>query len=615
MKNRIPAINHLPGYTGSDYTTTVVRTWLHSCLTSHIRCRQRGAHPAPFPTRILDLRSGEVRLREGLTPTSVGSTNAAYACLSYCWGDDPRSITQTTRATLPTFCSSIPSASLTRTFREAVDCCRRLGIEFLWIDSLCIVQDDPGDWAAESQRMGDVYENAVLVIAAAASTASRRPQQSDSEIDRPAREAEDGWSGRRLYSRTRSCHLSKKLRYDFCTRRATPTYPNSSAHRIGPKSGNWSLLDRAWVFQELRLARRVLIFGDEEVMWECDGCFITESEMTSLPSAISTIENSSAAILLERGEVTVEDVVGEVEMEVKGERLWQPSFSGGMLSEEMIKIFKKNFEKSKGKSLSVYDKDYFHGCHDDRSRAWWRTVENYSKLDVTRQEDRLPAMAAMAQRMQELRGGDRYLAGLWEKTLLRDVLWVRRDERCRRPRKWRAPSWSWASVEGGVVHRNFEPLDELIEVTDIEHETEGQTHLGLVKRASISFLAPLMLCDIHGIWPMFSISSRLKRTFVLLHLDHCIEAEEKRLMNTRLHMLPLATKYNDYEGYGRVLFLLLSRVRKKNNVFRRIGAIEVFVYKNEKQTQVSDFHDFWKQDVARIVGEWKKTDRESFTVL
>lgn len=74
----------------------------------------------------------------------------------------------TTKATIDTRKKSIPLSSMPANFYDATIITRKLGYRYLWIDSLCIIQDSPSDWEAESQNMGNIYTNAALTLAAAA---------------------------------------------------------------------------------------------------------------------------------------------------------------------------------------------------------------------------------------------------------------------------------------------------------------------------------------------------------------------------------------------------------------------------------------------------------------
>jgi hypothetical protein len=116
----------------------------------------------PLPTRILKLEPKDRRVR--LVP-SAGQLGR-YACLSHCWGQH-RPVT-TTKATLASFIADgIAWADMPATFRDAITLAEKLGIFYIWIDSLCIVQDDLDDWTRESLSMAGIYANGCLTIAAA----------------------------------------------------------------------------------------------------------------------------------------------------------------------------------------------------------------------------------------------------------------------------------------------------------------------------------------------------------------------------------------------------------------------------------------------------------------
>jgi hypothetical protein len=111
-----------------------------------------------LPIWILDLANG-VALRK------TADTNVReYVALSYCWGQDQT--VKTTRNTLPAHLMSIDKAQLPRTIQDAITVCRNLDFRYLWVDSLCIVQDGP-DVHREVANMAHYYGGASLTIAAA----------------------------------------------------------------------------------------------------------------------------------------------------------------------------------------------------------------------------------------------------------------------------------------------------------------------------------------------------------------------------------------------------------------------------------------------------------------
>ncbi|KAK3386147.1 heterokaryon incompatibility protein-domain-containing protein [Podospora didyma] len=89
-----------------------------------------------------------------------------YLALSYCWGPDPSAQLKTTKANLADHLSNIPVASLPAAIREAVIATRRLGVDCLWVDALCIVQDDAADRDSETALMGAIYAGAYCTLTA-----------------------------------------------------------------------------------------------------------------------------------------------------------------------------------------------------------------------------------------------------------------------------------------------------------------------------------------------------------------------------------------------------------------------------------------------------------------
>jgi hypothetical protein len=139
--------------------------WLRDCEENHTGCRlgdhSSGEGMTPLPKRVLDVSSpdGVIRLWEPPV-TSTGQ----YICLSHCWGvSQPLT---TTRSALEERKRTIPWETIPQTFQDAISVTRKLGVRFLWIDSLCIIQDDRRDWAEQAPAMCDIYRKALLTIAA-----------------------------------------------------------------------------------------------------------------------------------------------------------------------------------------------------------------------------------------------------------------------------------------------------------------------------------------------------------------------------------------------------------------------------------------------------------------
>jgi hypothetical protein len=135
----------------------LAKVWMDDCIGNHERC------PGPshqMPTRVI--RVG----LEGMKPVLyvTESEHSSYVALIHCWGNSP--ILCTTTTTIAQRKEGMPMESLPKTFYDAIVITRKLGIEYLWIDSLRILQDSEDDWARESARIAQVYSGATVVIAA-----------------------------------------------------------------------------------------------------------------------------------------------------------------------------------------------------------------------------------------------------------------------------------------------------------------------------------------------------------------------------------------------------------------------------------------------------------------
>jgi hypothetical protein len=146
--------------------------------------------------------------------------SAGYACLSHCWGSGA-DIVKTLQDNFQTHSTvGVEIDALPATFRDAVEICRKLHITFLWIDSLCIVQDIDDDWRRQAASMADIYENSHITIAASAAK-----------------------------SPTEGCF---RERDEFSAGQALPAYPGVYVRRSPDDAYDWPLLKRGWVCVLLR---------------------------------------------------------------------------------------------------------------------------------------------------------------------------------------------------------------------------------------------------------------------------------------------------------------------------------------------------------------------------
>ena len=255
--NDFPVRGATSADTGAEEAWLRALPWIQDCLAFHQRCEKNTE--SPLPRRVLDLVAPSAK--DSLRLCEAGEEAGRYLCLSHCWGDSEYSA-KTTRLTLEQNKDNIPWDTLPKTFQDAIVFARWLGIRYLWIDSLCIIQDSNEDWLEESAKMVDIYRGAFLTLAA---TASPSDGGGLFHTRAPADHT------RRVFGYT-----SGGMPYNFYVRLAIEhcTIRRHSFYLTTPK--DFPLLSRAWVYQEILLSPRVIHFTERELTWECMECLDCE---------------------------------------------------------------------------------------------------------------------------------------------------------------------------------------------------------------------------------------------------------------------------------------------------------------------------------------------------
>ncbi|OAL01413.1 HET-domain-containing protein [Phaeosphaeriaceae sp. SRC1lsM3a] len=124
-----------------------ITKWLNTCTSKHERCPPGDAKS--LPTRVVDIFQNPPKLIADI------DLHGKYACLSHCWGG--LTPCKTTKALLSSHMTGLNWTEIPPTFKDAITITRNLQIKYLWIDSLCIIQDDGEDWTCEAQKMGSYY--------------------------------------------------------------------------------------------------------------------------------------------------------------------------------------------------------------------------------------------------------------------------------------------------------------------------------------------------------------------------------------------------------------------------------------------------------------------------
>jgi hypothetical protein len=235
----------------SDQCFDTAAAWLQKCLGSHSLCSHGQRSLKVLPTRVIDVgpSDGSKAPFLHISNKKVGE----WIALSHCWGDS-RPLATTT-STLKIRCDSLPLWDLPPLFRDAVIITRRLDYRYLWIDSLCILQDSASDWQTESENMGPIFKIATFTIAAEAATNSANSILSFARsvsypIELPC------------------CSKSRQLVGVMYTRLG---YPLDQVERS-------ELSRRAWTLQEDLLSPRVLKWRTKQLEWSCRTVECTEED-------------------------------------------------------------------------------------------------------------------------------------------------------------------------------------------------------------------------------------------------------------------------------------------------------------------------------------------------
>ncbi|KAF4634291.1 hypothetical protein G7Y89_g3823 [Cudoniella acicularis] len=419
------------------------KKWLQACTQNidvHADCPK---HATPFlPTRVIDVSS--LHDNDLMKLSSSTRQRADYAALSYCWGGPQADAT--TSLNIDGRMKSFKLSTLPQTLQDAVRVTREMGLQFLWVDAICILQDSTPDKEVEMATMAQVYKNAfVTIIAAHSSSCYQGFLEDRSKRQLPLVESEE----------TRRKRASTAVRLGIFAKSQRSTVLNSTAVRerelqssllgqpvprldteasssksvemdgsatiyetfvlklpyrgpdgilgtlsLSKQNGEWredeeTIYKRAWALQERLLSPRVLFYGRDRLVFRCHKTYIMNGMSISdkLPQQLNPAVFSPSP---------------------------QQSFLNGSAKID-----------------------------------WSHITETYSKCNLTVGSDKLPALSGLAQEYHRLTG-DKYAAGLWISNLPTDLMWAPvapypSQERCPpRVTPYRAPSWSWASMDADV---------------------------------------------------------------------------------------------------------------------------------------------------------------------
>ncbi len=370
---------------------------------------------------------------------------------------------------------------LPKTFREAVQVATALGYTYIWIDSLCIIQDSKDDWEKESPTMHQVYGGAVFNIAATASS------DCDGGLFRPRYKPEFGqtivslgFDGFPTIEAVLSSHaLDRSLSY------------KDTQNLVG------LLLDRGWVVQERITAKRVIHFGPGGIWFECSVTQACEKFPIAVSSNLMDLKQQSI-LNLAKGDNTID--------------------------------------------------------------KWVKIVEKFSSSSLTFDKDKLVALSGLAKIFRDSTGY-RYLAGIFDcrEKFVHQLSWYGGWlNPAKRPKDFRAPTWSWASVNLGVSFKYLGTDTQSFEILDASVIPRSFDDTSELSSGMLRLKGVLRAIDIQLESKTVSFISEAAQ-----HLQFLRDADEHIQTNRAHAFLIVAGEFNQY--------LVLQPTAYRRGQFRRVG--------------------------------------------
>ncbi|KAI3325803.1 HET-domain-containing protein [Xylariaceae sp. AK1471] len=384
----------------SDHHFEAISRWLYSCLM-HDQCNRTLSQKrilniweVPLPLRCVELLShGKgIRLRE------TDGQRGAYVTLSHRWTAD----TERCKTTIGNYNARVEGKAfpwLPQTFLDAFKVTERMGVKYIWIDTLCIIQDADGgkDWRQEAPKMSQYYQSSLFTISAAVSSPARGifdtkvPDRIPHKLVRlPYRDSEGCRRGH-FYVYERGVGLFAQ--YEMALQASQ--FPN-----------------RGWIFQEWLLSRRVIYYTDYGLFFECQ-THSSQNDGHELAQPISSSQYDPK------------------EINLRPELRWAHIANTSLNLKVLIGLGKTPPDE-----------------------LWYRLIEAYSFRDLTRpEEDRLIALSGIKGGFEEIlqQSPDthwslEYTAGLWISDIHYGLMWHQEKDSLNNSKVQNLPSWSWAAL-------------------------------------------------------------------------------------------------------------------------------------------------------------------------
>lgn len=406
-----------------------------------------------------------------------------------------------------------------KTLSDAIKVCRKVGMRYIWIDALCIIQDDPEDKAKQISQMGRIYKDATFTIMAASARSVSEGFLDNAKVDAPEAKLpfhidEDSFGAVFV----RSCYSSNPYFLD-----------------------KEPIFNRAWTLQETLLPSRILMFDSFQVTFKCgENDFWPVMDTHLVPESRINSRNSNKSQILQS-------------------------------------LHLKSLEKE-------YDGNpYLIGCDIDgftaqgysrQSQIWTSVMAEYSRRDMAVIDDRYPALAAVAEELQNIWGGE-YVAGFWKVSLVQHLGWVggvNIEEFG--GRKWESrlegPSWSWMSHPSSISIQPVAVTDVKVLGCGIKLASVDQP-FGKVEKGILALEARTLPLSALGAKLRPNIDPTWKRALVVFpdFIDGiALDFPERGMPEGELKALVLGLTYSSF-GEHHLSLLVLHKLRC--GTYERIG--------------------------------------------
>ncbi|KAF1966583.1 hypothetical protein BU23DRAFT_603488 [Bimuria novae-zelandiae CBS 107.79] len=426
---RIPIVEVLASEsTGSTQCSTLARNWISNCRRGHEACRRSGTSSSPqgyLPRRLLyvgDQLSSALRLVETSDRSSLPA-HPAYLTLSYKADKGESGLSQSlTSENKGAWQDHIDDTKLPLTIQHAIQLSRRLGIGCLWIDTMCVYQDDAGDIEQNSSNLANIYAHSVCNIVGGSAGSGDRGLFSS----RPP-----GFLQFPCYIRFSS---DKALKLVV----AEDTYAHMSFKQA--VDDNELSKDSAF-FVERLISPRLLHFNKGSLFFECE----THVASEFVPN-VEFYRESRPGLLL------------------SASRMWRTRCTN-LLKPASFSVFNPvdGYRASVNALQSMTTDTPSSEQQLLLHNHWMNLAEAFWRLNATSPEKRHASITQLARHIAGTNTSLNFAYGMWRRHIIFDLMWYVGSNITQRPVPKRAPTWSWLSVETDVSKPCNAPSETEIE--------------------------------------------------------------------------------------------------------------------------------------------------------